>query len=186
MLNDACWSTFVVSIASEQAQKVLIDLYRFVEHLAGVNNLHFIIRDRIDDTVIVSFRILFNLDDRVRIEDAITRKLQSITPPCTFALNPDVDHNFHKHAAWPWKERVDKHGIDKFTRFYSFLNKFSKLIVEMGEMNYFASQARIEMAHLVSGMLGCTEYGQLSTTEMRVGLYDRIENEYYPYLRSQL
>jgi hypothetical protein len=152
----------------------------------GVHSLHFVIRDRVDDAVVVSFRIFLDLKEQDHIEHTITQQLQNILAENAFIMNPEPDHPFHKYVAWPWKERIEKDGMKKFTDFYTFLNQFSRIIIEMGETDYFSSHERVEMAHIVSWLLGCTEYGQLSTTEMRIGLYDRIQNEYYPYLRSPL
>ena len=185
-MDESVWSIIVVRIASNNVQEMLITLYRFIEHLVGVHSLHFIIRDRIDDTVVVSFRILLEREEQDYIERTITQQLQNMLTENVFIMNPEPDHPLYKYVAWPWKERIEKDGMKKFTEFYTFLNQFSRIIIEMGETDYFSSPERVEMAHVVSWLLGCTEYGQLSTTEMRIGYYDRIQNEYYPYLRSRL
>jgi hypothetical protein len=185
-MDESVWSIIVVRIASKNVQEMLITLYRFIEHLAGVQSLHFIIRDRIDDAVVVSFRILLDHEAKNHIERTITQQLRNVLAEKAFILNPEPDHPFHKYVAWPWKERIEKDGMKKSTDFYMFLNQFSRIIIEMGEADYFSSNERVEMAHVLSWLLGCTEYGQLSTTEMCIGYYDRIQNEYYPYLRSPL
>jgi len=43
---------------------------------------------------------------------------------------------------------------------------------------------RVELAHFMSWMVGCTEYGLLSTMGMEVGYYDRLNDEYCSYLRQ--
>jgi len=50
---------------------------------------------------------------------------------------------------------------------------------------YFSSEERVEMVHVMSWMLGCTEYGLRSRDHMEVGYYDRIENKYYQYLKQE-
>ena len=54
----------------------------------------------------------------------------------------------------------------------------------MIENSYFGSSERVELAHNVSRMLGCTEYGLLSTSGMEIGYYDRIEDKYSSHLRE--
>jgi hypothetical protein len=185
-MDDSLWSILVFHVASEKVQAILIDMYRFIEHLAGVHSLHFIIRDRVDDNVVVSFRILLDRDAKDHIESTIAQQLRNVISEKAFIINPEPDHPFHQYVAWSWQERMEKDGIKKFTDFYTFLNQFSRIIVEMGEASCFSSPERVEITRLLSGMLGCTEYGQLSTTELRIGYYDRIQNEYYPHLRSPL
>ena len=54
----------------------------------------------------------------------------------------------------------------------------------MIENNYFASNERVELAHVMSWMLGSTEYGLLSTSGMEIGYYDRLGDKYCSYLRQ--
>ena len=54
----------------------------------------------------------------------------------------------------------------------------------MIESNYFESSERIELAHVMSWMLGCTEYGSLDTKHWELGYYDRIEGKYHCSLRK--
>jgi len=60
----------------------------------------------------------------------------------------------------------------------------SAIVIELIENEYFASSERVELAHVVSWMFGCTEYGLLSTTGMEVGYYDRLNDKYCSYLRQ--
>ena len=60
----------------------------------------------------------------------------------------------------------------------------SAIVVQLIENDYFASNERIEFAHVTSWMLGCTEYGMLRTSGMEVGYYDRLEDKYCSYLRQ--
>ena len=50
----------------------------------------------------------------------------------------------------------------------------SAIVVQLIENDYFASNERVELAHIMSWMLGCTEYGLLRTSGMEVGFYDRL------------
>lgn len=75
-------------------------------------------------------------------------------------------------------------GVDKFSEFCDLLNKMSGLVVEMLEKDYFDSGERVEIAHVMSWMVGCTEYGKMSPAHWEIGYYDRIEDKCFPYLRQ--
>ena len=183
---DYDWSVLVCKYKSENSKVFLVDLYRYVEYLVGVKSLHFIIRDRVDDDVIFSFRIQLDPEEKRQIEDAITLKLRNILPTDCYTINPGPNHPLCEYVAWPWRDRMSKDGQDKFTLFCSYLTQLSRMVVEMAEKGYFDSKERVEMAHLASCMLGCTEYGLLSTKEMQVGYYDRINGGYHSYLSMPL
>jgi hypothetical protein len=59
------------------------------------------------------------------------------------------------------------------------------MVVQMIENNYFASNERVELSHVTSWILGCTEYGILRTSGMEVGYYDRLDDKYCSYLRQE-
>jgi hypothetical protein len=54
----------------------------------------------------------------------------------------------------------------------------------MAEKKYFDTSERVELAHVMSWMLGCTEYGLLSKKRMEIGYYDRIADRPHVYLRE--
>jgi hypothetical protein len=60
----------------------------------------------------------------------------------------------------------------------------SRIVVEAAEKNYFESEEKAELAHVIAWMLCCTEYGLLSAGHMEVGYYDRITGKSCPYLRE--
>jgi len=57
-------------------------------------------------------------------------------------------------------------------------------VYQLLKLHYFASNERIEIAHVIAWMLGCTEYGLLSPSGMEVGYYDRLGDKYCSYLRQ--
>jgi hypothetical protein len=69
-----------------------------------------------------------------------------------------------------------KYGPKKFMDFCDLLSKLSRLVLQMARKKYFDSNDRVEMAHAMSWMLGCTEYGILSPEHWEVGYYDRIDD----------
>jgi hypothetical protein len=50
--------------------------------------------------------------------------------------------------------------------------------------DYFDLGQRVEIAHVMSWMVGYTEYGKISPTHWELGYYDRIEDKCVPYLRQ--
>ena len=89
-----------------------------------------------------------------------------------------------KYVAWSPEKRLADFGQSKFNQFIDALKNMSAMIVEMIGNDYFASSERVELAHVMSWMLGCTEYGLLSTSGMEVGYYDRFKDKYCSYLRQ--
>ena len=110
----------------------------------------------------------------------------SILPKDCYAINPEPDNPLHEYVVWPKRDRISSEGPEKFAAFCNYLNQLSRIVVEMTESGYFDSKERVEIAHVVSSMLGCTEYGLLSTKEVQVGYYDRISGGYHPHLRMSL
>jgi hypothetical protein len=55
----------------------------------------------------------------------------------------------------------------------------------MVKKGYFSSDERVEMAHVISWMLGCTEQGLISTKHFKIGYYDRIEDRRCEYLKEE-
>lgn len=60
-------------------------------------------------------------------------------------------------------------GQSKFNWFIDLLKNLSALVVQLIENDYFALDERVELAHVMSWMFGCTEYGLLSSMGMEVG-----------------
>ena len=171
------WSVVIFRTESDKAGKMLVDFYRYVEDLVGVKDLHFLIRDRVDDDVVFSFRILLESKEKNDLENAIAFQLGKSMPENVFAINPEPEHPFHKYVAWPWRDTLNRRGVERFTLFCNFLSKLSRMVVEMAEKDYFHSEERVEMTHVASWMLGYTEYGLLNVEGWEIGYYDRISDE---------
>lgn len=104
-------------------------------------------------------------------------------PNGRFAVDPDTEDPLERYVAWSPDERIAKYGPKKFMDFCDLLNKLSRLVLQMTRKKYFESDERVEIAHTMSSMLGCTEYGILSTEHWEVGYYDRIDDRYCQYLK---
>jgi hypothetical protein len=182
MSNDD-WSVAVFRCAPENVRSSLLEFYGFVVDLVGVKSLHFLIRDRVEDEVVVSFRVLTEVKYKEVVQSKMKYKL-GILVPDKFAVNPDSQNPLNKYVAWGAGKGISKLGLDKFPEFCSLLSKMSGLVIEMLKNDYFGSTERVEIAHVMSWMLGCTEYGMLSPAHMEVGYYDRIEDKCFQYLRE--
>jgi hypothetical protein len=182
-MTNGNWSVAVFKCPKENIRNVLLDFYGFMKDLEGVKSLHFLVRDRVKNEIVVSFRVLATEKTKEIIQSKMNYKL-GLLVPSKFALNPDSHHDLYKYVAWGNGERISKSGIDKFPKFCDLLCKMSALVIEMIENDYFDTAERVEIAHVMSWMLGCTEYGMLSPSHMEVGHYDRIEDRYHQYLRE--
>lgn len=178
------WCVAVFKCRPNDIRKVLLDFYKFVKNTEGVKSLHFLIRDRVEDEVVFSFRVLIEKEKKRIIGSKMIYELGTLLSEDKFAVDPDVKHPLRKYVAWSFEDRVAKSGVKKFTEFCSLLEKMSKLVIQMIKSKYFSSDERVEIAHVMSWMLGCAEYGLLSTTHIEVGYFDRIEDKYCIYLRQ--
>lgn len=183
MTNDD-WCIAVFKCKSDVVENVLVDLYHFVKDLEGVKDLHFIIRDRLDYEVVFSFRVFIDPKYKKAIESKIAYKLKTFILEDEFSINPHDNDPLAKFVVWSPTERIAKCGPEKFDLFCNFLSQLSKIVIYMAENKYFDSPERVEIAHVMSWMLGCTEYGLLSTKHMEIGYYDRITNKSHIYLRE--
>jgi hypothetical protein len=183
VVADSDWCVIVSRCKAKNLMNFLVDFYRFVEGVHGVKSLHFIIRDRVGNEVIFSFRVLLEAKEKRAVRSKIAYKLKSLVSEDKFAIDPAKDNLLFKYAAWS-TERAAKIGEERFALFCDFLSKVSKLVVEMAEKGYFDSSERVELAHFMAWMLGCTEYGLLTKNSMEVGFFDRIEKKYCSYLKE--
>ena len=181
-MTEDYWSVTVFKCKSEKAKDILVDFYDFAKGIRAVKDLHFLIRDRLDDDVVFSFRVLEEKKDKEIINSKIAYKLKSLIPKDDFFIDPDSEHPLYKYHAWPWRDSIKKSGSKKFAVYCKLLSHLSKIVVDMAKKEYFSSEERVELAHVFSWMLGCTEYGQLSKDEFQIGYYDRIEHKYQTHL----
>ena len=178
------WAVAVFKVKPENIKNTVIDFYRFVEDLEGVVSLHFLIRDRLDDEVVFSFRVLSEPDKFKIVSSKMKYKLGLFLEKEAFSVDPEADDPLAKYVTWSIEDRGAKFGADKFQKFCELLQKISRLAIDMLENDYFGSSERVELVHVISWILGCTEYGVLDTKHWELGYFDRIENCYPYYLRK--
>jgi len=177
------WCAAVFQCTPASVRGILLEFYGFMTDVEGVKSLHFLIRDRIKNEIVVSFRVLATEKTREIVRSKMNYKL-GILVPGKFAVDPDPQNSLNKYVAWGTEKRISKSGLDMFPEFCNLLSKMSGLVIEMLKNDYFGSTERVEIAHVMSWMVGCTEYGKMSPTQWEVGYYDRIEDKCFPYLRQ--
>ena len=183
-MTEKVWLVTVFKCKAKIAKEVLINFYDFIKDPAEVENLHFIIRDRLEDDVVFSFRILCEEKNKQIVKSKICFKLNNLISKEDYVVEPTQDHPLYTYAAWPWEETIKNRGEEKFNAFCSYLRKMSAMIIEMIKQDYFESVERTEIAHVMSWMLGCRNYFKLTPKSASVGYYDRIEDKYRSYLQK--
>jgi hypothetical protein len=180
--NEWCVAVFKCSLTS--VKKVLIEVYRFADDLKGVLSLHFLVRDRVGDEAVVSFRVMVEPKFKEMVKTKLAYKLGTLLSEDKYAIDPAAGNSLEQYVAWLPEKRIVDYGQSKFNQFIDVLQKLSAIVVQIIENDYFASNERVELAHVMSWMLGCTEYGLLSTSGMEIGYYDRLDDKYCSYLRQ--
>jgi hypothetical protein len=165
-------------------KKVLVEVYRFVDDLKGVRSLHFLVRDRVEDEVVFSFRVMVEPKFKEIVKTKLAAKLGTLLPKDKYAIDPTAENSLEQYVAWLPEKRIADFGQSKFNQFIDLLKNMSTLVVQLIENDYYTSNERAELSHIMSWMLGCTEYGLLSTSGMEVGYYDRLDDKYCSYLRQ--
>jgi hypothetical protein len=178
------WCVAVFKCSPSLIKKVLVEVYRFADDLKGVQSLHFLIRDRVEDEVVFSFRVMVEPKFKEIVKRKLAYKLGTLLPKEKYAIDPNVESSLEKYVVWLPEKRIADYGQSKFNQFIDLLKNMSAIVVELIETDYFASNERVELSHMMCWMLGCTEYGLLSTSGMEIGFYDRLEDKYSSYLRQ--
>jgi hypothetical protein len=178
------WCVAVFKCKPEEIKSVLPEFYHFVNGLQGVKSSHFLIRDRVDDEAVFSFRVMVEPKLKHVIKSKLAYKLGTLLSTAKFAVEPPLDNSLQEFVAWKPEKKVAESGLQKFDDFTDFLCSLSKLAVDMIEKGYFDTNERVELARAMASMLGCTEYGSLSPKSIEVGYYDRITNKYSAHMKE--
>jgi hypothetical protein len=184
MVISSEWCVAVFECRPDSVKKALVEVYRFADELKGVRSLHFLVRDRVEDEAVFSFSVMVEPKFKEMVKTNLSCKLGTLLSKDKHVIDPAVGNSFEQYVAWLPDKRIADFGQSKFNRFSDFLKNLSALVVQLIEKDYFASNERVELAHVMSWMFGCTEYGLLRTSGMEVGYYDRLEDKYCSYLRQ--
>ena len=76
---------------ADRTRNSLLDLYDFVKDIEGVRDLHFLIRDRIDDEVGLSIRMLLESQYARVLKSKVAFKLGTMLSEDKFAIDPDAE-----------------------------------------------------------------------------------------------
>ena len=184
MATSSEWCVAVFKCRPDSVKKVLVEFYRFADDLKGVRSLHFLIRDRVDDEVVFSFRVMVEPKFKEIVKTNLSCKLGTLLSENKYAIDPAAGNSFEQYVAWLPNKRIADCGQNKFNHFIDLLKNLSAIVVQLIENDYFALNERVELAHVMSWMVGCTEYGLLSSLGMEIGYYDRLDDKYCSYLRQ--
>lgn len=174
------WLVAVFESKSVDAQRNLVEFYRFVDRQKGVRSLHFLLTDRIEDKVVFSFRVMVEPKLKENAKAKLAIKLGSMFSADQFAIDPTANSKLNQYALWSPEKRLAELGQTSFNLFVDSLKSMSSLAVELLERG----SDRVEMVRNFALMLGCTEYGLLGTSGFEVGYYDRLEDKYASFLRQ--
>jgi len=94
--NEWCVTVFKCSPAS--VKKVLVELYRFTDDLKGVRSLHFLIRDRIEDEVVFSFRIKVEPKFKEIIKSKLAYKLDTLLSKDKYVIDPTAENSLGQYC----------------------------------------------------------------------------------------
>ena len=72
------WCVAVFKCRTDSMKKVLVEVYKFVDDLKGVRSLHFLVRDRVEDEVVVSFRVMVEPKFKETIKTNLACKLGTL------------------------------------------------------------------------------------------------------------
>jgi hypothetical protein len=178
------WCVVVFKCHPDAVKKVLVELYQFADDLKGVRSLHFLVRDRVEDEVVFSFRVMVEPKFKEIVKTNLSYKLGTLLSKDKYVIDPSAGNSLAQYVAWLPEKRIADFGQSKFNILVDLLKNQSTIVVQMIENDYFASNERVELAHFITWMLGCTEYGLLRTSGMKVGYYDRLRDKYCSYLRE--
>ncbi len=129
------WIVAVFKCRPEDVKNTLIELHRFIKDLAGTKSQHFMIRDRLEDEVVFSFRILPSQGEEEKVKSKVRYKLGTLFSKGQFSINPRPSNPLHRYMVWSAQSRITKTGYDKYLRFYTLLEKISEIVIEMYESN---------------------------------------------------
>jgi hypothetical protein len=82
------WCVAVFKCSSASVKKVLVEVYRFVDDLKGVRSLHFLIRDRVEDEVVFSFRVMVEPKFKETVKTKLAYKLGTLLSKDKYVIDP--------------------------------------------------------------------------------------------------
>ena len=146
------WRVAVFKCSPDSVKKVLVEVYRFADNLKGVRSLHFLVRDRVEDEVVFSFRVMVEPKFKEIVKTKLAYKLGTLLSEDKYVIDPAAGNSFEQYVAWLPDKRIADFGQSKFNRFIDRLKNLSAIVVQMIENDYFTLNERVELAHVMSWM----------------------------------
>ena len=136
------WCVAVFKCSPDSVKKVLVEFYRFADDLKGVRSLHFLVRDRVEDEVVFSFRVMVEPKFKEIVKSKLAYKLGTLLPKDKYAIDPTAENSLGQYVAWLPEKRITDFGQNKFDQFIDLLKNLSAIVIQLIENNYFASNER--------------------------------------------
>jgi hypothetical protein len=111
-------------------KKVLVEVYRFTDDLKGVRSLHFLVRDRIEDEAIFSFRVMVEPKFKEIVKNKLAYKLSTLLPKNKYTIDPTAENSLAQYVEWLPEKRIADYGQSKFNQFIDLLKNRSALLVQ--------------------------------------------------------
>jgi len=67
-----------------------------------------------------------------------------------YVIDPAAGNFLEQYVAWLPQKRFADFGLTKFNQFIDLLKSMSAVVVQMIENDYFSSNERVELAHVIS------------------------------------
>ena len=80
------WCIAVFKCNPNMVKKVLVEVYRFTDNLKGVRSLHFLVRDRVEDEVVFSFRVMVEPKFKEIVKSKLAYKLSTLLSEDKYVL----------------------------------------------------------------------------------------------------
>ena len=87
------WCVAVFKCSPALVKKVLVEFYRFADDLKGVRSLHFLVRDRVEDEVVFSFRVMVEPKFKEIVKSKLAYKLGTLLPKDKYAIDPTAENS---------------------------------------------------------------------------------------------
>src|SRR5271169_6553004 len=99
MATSSEWCVAVFKCRYNSVKKVLVEIYRFADDLKGVRSLHFLIRDRVEDEVVFSFRVMVEPKFKEMIKTNLACKIGTLLSEDKYVVDPVAGNCFEQYVA---------------------------------------------------------------------------------------
>ena len=122
-----------------------------------MRSLHFLVRDRIEDEVVFSFRVMVEPKFKEIVKSKLAYKLGTLLSEDKYVIDPAAGNRLEQYVAWLPEKRIADCGQTRFNLYVDLLKKMSDIVIDMIEKDYFGSIEGVELAYAIAWMLGCLD-----------------------------